>query len=310
MLKNILKSYLRTTNWTKILLFICLLLFLVLLFNNNFKKSKGIEGFEQNDKFVFKTGNDVYDNFYATVYDYLVFNNLKDDYEVGEIIKQTHPTTSSKILDIGCSTGNQIANIGSKGYDVLGIDISPSMIKIAKENYPKYKFEVKDAMNQSIFQPNTFTHIICMYFTIYYFKDRQKVLQNIYNWLTPNGKFVVHLVDRKMFDPILPPGNPMLLVSPQRYAKKRITTTKVKFEGFSYDSDFNLDENNNLATFTEKFKSDDGNKIRKNEHVLYMPEKEDIINEIQSIGFISDGIVDLINCQYEYQYLYIFSKPA
>ena len=54
---------------------------------------------------------------------------------------------------------------------------------------------------------------------------------------------------------------------------------------------------------------DDGSKTRKNEHILYMPEKEEIINEIQNIGFISEGIIDLINCQYEYQYLYIFSKP-
>ena len=37
--------------------------------------------------------------------------------------------------------------------------------------------------------------------------------------------------------------------------------------------------------------------------------KEEIINEIQNVGFISYGIVDLINCQYEYQYLYIFNKP-
>jgi hypothetical protein len=126
----------------------------------------------------------------------------------------------------------------------------------------------------------------------------------------PGGYFIVHLVDRKMFDPILPPGNPLLMVSPQRYAKERITTTKVKFDGFSYSAKFDLDENQDIAKFNEKFKMDDGSKSRKNEHILYMPEKEEIINEIQNVGFISYGIVDLINCQYEYQYLYIFTKPT
>lgn len=297
----------KTSNWTKILLFICLLLILVIFFNN-LKKNK--EGFEQNDKFVFKTGKEIYDDFYAQVYDFLVYNNLKDDYEIGEIINKTNPTSSSKLLDIGCGTGNHVANLGSKGYEIIGIDVSPSMIKEAKEKYPQYNFEIADAENSNTFQPNTFTHITCLYFTIYYFNNRRKILQNIYNWLMPGGYFIVHLVDRKMFDPILPPGNPLLLVSPQRYAKERITTTKVKFDGFSYDADFNLDENQNIAKFTEKFKSDDGNKIRKNEHILYMSEKEQIVNEIQNIGFISEGIIDLLNCQYEYQYLYIFVKPT
>jgi ubiquinone/menaquinone biosynthesis C-methylase UbiE len=309
MLKQIIKTYKKSSNWTKILLFLALLFIVVLFFKNMKSSNKVTEGFEQNDQFLFKSGNEIYDNFYAEVYDYLVYNTYKDDYEVGEIINKTTPTTSSKILDIGCGTGNQVANFGNKGYDILGIDISPSMIEKAKEKYPDYNFQVADATIGDKFVSNSFTHITCLYFTVYYFKNKRQLFQNIYNWLMPGGYFIVHLVDRKMFDPILPPGNPLLMVSPQRYAKERITTTKVKFDGFSYNAKFDLDENNNIAKFNEKFRMDDGSKSRKNEHILYMPEKEDIINEIQNIGFISYAIVDLINCQYEYQYLYVFTKP-
>lgn len=310
MLKQIIKTYKKSTNWTKILLFLSFLFIIVLLFKNVKSSDKVTEGFEQNDQFLFKTGNDVYDKFYAEIYDYLVYNNYKDDYEVGEIINKTTPTSSSKILDIGCGTGNQVVNFSSKGYEVLGIDISPSMINKAIEKYPNYNFKVADALNKDNFNSNTFTHITCLYFTIYYFQNKRQLLENIYRWLMPGGYFIVHLVDRKMFDPILPPGNPLLMVSPQRYAKERITTTKVKFDGFSYSAKFDLDENQDIAKFNEKFKMDDGSKSRKNEHILYMPEKEEIINEIQNVGFISYGIVDLINCQYEYQYLYIFTKPT
>ena len=308
MFKEIIKTYKKSSNWTKILLFLALLFVIAVFFKNN--KSKKVEGFEQNDAFLFKSGTSVYDDFYAEVYDYLVYNNYKDDYEVGEIINKTSPSSSSKILDIGCGTGNQVVNLGNNGYEVLGIDISPSMIKKAKEKYPEYNFQIADASNSNKFNSNVFTHITCLYFTIYYFEDKRQLLENIYNWLMPGGYFVVHLVDRKMFDPILPPGNPLLMISPQRYAKERITTTKVKFDGFSYSAKFDLDEENNLAKFNEKFKMDDGSKSRKNEHILFMPEKEDIVNEIQNVGFISEGIVDLINCQYEYQYLYIFKKPS
>ena len=60
------------------------------------------------------------------------------------------------------------------------------------------------------------------------------------NWLMPGGKLIVHLVDRDKFDPILPPGNPLYIVSPQKYAKERITKTKITFNEFLYNSNFNF----------------------------------------------------------------------
>jgi hypothetical protein len=125
----------------------------------------------------------------------------------------------------------------------------------------------------------------------------------------PGGFLIVHLVDRDRFDPILPPGNPLLYVSPQRYAKERITSTKVKFTDFSYSADFQFDNQNDKALFIEKFKNDSDGKVRKNEHTLYMPDAQEIVDEAQGCGFIVHAKADLLHCQYEYQYLYVFIKP-
>ena len=301
-------SYNKSSLWCKILILISLLLLLVLVFKG-LNKNRGKEGFEQQDQFLIKNGTEIYDDFYANIYDYLVFNNIKDDYEIGFIINSAKPSSRSKILDIGCGTGHHVASIGSKGLDVIGIDISPSMINKAKENFPDYKFEVGDAKNGTLFQPDSFTHILCMYFTIYYFQDKTQFFNNCFKWLMPGGYLIVHLVDRDRFDPILPPGNPLLYVSPQRYAKERITSTKVKFTDFSYSADFKLDEKNDKALFVEKFKDDNTGKVRKNEHIMYMSDFEEIVDEAQSCGFIVEGKADLLQCQYEYQYLYIFVKP-
>jgi hypothetical protein len=100
-----------------------------------------------------------------------------------------------------------------------------------------------------------------------------------------------------------------MYVSPQRYAKERITSTKVKFTDFSYSADFKFDNGNNKAYFTEKIKNDGDGKVRKNEHILYMPDVQEIVDEAQASGFIVEGKIDLLQCQYEYQYLYIFVKP-
>jgi len=305
-IKSLGRAYAKSSLWCKLLIFIALLLMLVLMFKGF---NRNVEGFEQNDKFLIKSGSDVYDDFYADIYDYLVFNNLKDDYEVGFIINSASPSSQSKILDIGCGTGHHVALLGSKSLDVIGIDISPSMIAQAKKNFPDYNFKVADALNNSEFDPSSFTHIICMYFTIYYFKDKSQFFNNCFNWLMPGGYLIVHLVDRNKFDPILPPGNPLLYVSPQRYAKERITSTKVKFTDFSYSADFKLDEQNNKALFVEKFKNDSDGKVRKNEHTLYMNDIQEIVDEAQSCGFIVEAKEDLLKCQYEYQYLYVFVKP-
>ena len=309
-IKNIIKSlgtaYNKSSLWCKVLVFITLFLLIILVFKGFDKKR---EGFEQKDQFLIKSGPEIYDDFYADIYDYLVFNNLKNDYEVGEIINIASPSSNSKILDIGCGTGHHVSSLGSKGLDILGIDISPSMIKTAKKNYPDYNFKVADALNGNEFERDSFTHILCMYFTIYYFNDKTQFFNNCFNWLMPGGYLFVHLVDRDRFDPILPPGNPLLYVSPQRYAKERITSTKVKFTDFSYSADFKFDNDNDKAYFIEKLKNDSDGKVRKNEHVLYMPEIQQIVDEAQSCGFIVEAKIDLLQCQYEYQYLYMFVKP-
>jgi SAM-dependent methyltransferase len=246
-------------------------------------------------------------HFYSDIYDHLVYNNLKDDYEIGEIINKTGPTVKSKILDVGCGTGHQVANLASKGFHVVGIDLSESMIKKCKEKYPKYNYQRSDVLDTFSFQPSTFTHIMCMYFTIYYIKNKTQFFDNCMKWLVPGGYLIIHLVDPEKFDPILPPGNPLMYVSPQKYAKKRITQTTIKFNDFTYKSKFDLKENEE-AVFSEKIIFDKNGYVRKNEHKMYMPNLKDMADFAQNSGFVLQSIIDLVNCQYEYQYLYIFTK--
>ena len=56
-------------------------------------------------------------------------------------------------------------------------------------------------------------------------------------------------------------------------------------------------------------KNDSDGKVRKNEHTLYMPDAQEIVDQAQGCGFILDAKIDLLQCQYEYQYLYVFVKP-
>jgi SAM-dependent methyltransferase len=307
-LKSIKNFYLKTSNWGKILFFVLLLLLVIAIFKPMQFQRK--EGFEQNESFLLKSNDDLYDNFYASIYDELVFNNLKDDYEVGEIINKTGVSSQSIILDIGSGTGHHVAKLAEKGFNAVGVDKSSDMVDKANETFPNYKFFNGDVMNPALLNKNTFTHILCLYFTIYYMKDKNLFFQNCMNWLKPGGYLVVHLVERKNFDPILPPGNQLLVVSPQKHASERVTQTKITFNNnTAYESNFVLDETKNLAIFEEKFKNNETGKVRKNEHVLYMESDEDILTMAQNNGFLLQGKIDLTSVAYEYQYLYILVKP-
>lgn len=305
-LKSVTNFYNKLSPFGKILIFLALLLSVIVMFKTITPVK---EGMVNDYKVLFKQGDAVYDDFYAGIYDYLVFSSVRNDYEVGILMNAGNPIQSSVIADIGSGTGHQVDLIRQKNLNVVGIDISPSMVEAAKKKYPQGNFRVGDALENKLFKMDSLTHILCLYFTIYYMKDKQRFFDNAMYWLMPGGFLIVHLVDRETFDPILPPGNPLYIVSPQKYAKERITSTKVTFEDFVYTSDFKLDKDNDSATFDEKFKFNDG-KVRKQQQVLYMEDTSEIVNKAQNSGFILHSKVDMVKCGYESQYLYVFIKPS
>lgn len=314
MVSKIAQLYSKMSNWGKVLLFSILFIVVVSILNRILpsKRNNGtVEGFTQDAEFKSNTDiANIYDDFYASIYDHLVYNEVKNDYEIGEIVDKTHITEDSRVLDIGSGTGRHVGEFMAQNISAEGIDISPNMVAKAKENYPTATFKVGDIMDKSVYGPAQFTHITCLYFTIYYFQDKSTFFRNCIYFLQPGGYLIIHLANRDKFDPILPPGNPLVAISPQRYAKERITNTKIKFNDFDYESNFKVDKETNSATFVEKFKSDINGHVRKNEHTFFMESQEAILKQAQNVGFILDSKIDLLKVAYEYQYLYILVKPS
>lgn len=308
----VIQYYNKLSNWGKILLFSIIFIVVISLLNNIMPQKPRVEGFTQKEEFTTKTDvSGIYDDFYANIYDYLVYNEVKNEYEIGEIVSKTHITQDSRVLDVGSGTGRHVGEmITQHNISAEGIDISPQMVAKSKENYPTATFKLGDIMDKSVYHPGQFTHIMCLYFTIYYMKDKALFFRNCLTLLKPGGYLIIHLANRDKFDPILPPGNPLVAISPQRYAKERITTTKIKFNDFQYDSRFEVDKPTNSATFVEKFKSDIDGHVRTNEHSFYMETQDAILKQAQNEGFILDSKIDLLKVAYEYQYLYILVKHS
>jgi len=306
MFSKTIKTLKKLSIWTKILFIMVTILFITILVN----KYKPIqEGFYQREKYILKQNTDIYDSFYASIYGDLFDNSIKNTFEINEISRTTNLGKNSAVLDIGSGLGNHVHSLTKKAKSCVGIDNSISMINAAKQKFNTCDFKHANVLDFMTFQANSFTHITCLYFTIYYIKDKVNVFKNCYDWLSPGGFLILHLVNRDKFDPILDVANPLHIVSLQRYAPKRITSSNVKFTGFDYKADFALDKPRNLAEFNETFKDNKTNHVRANKHTLYMDTQKHILSLAKNVGFILKGKIDLIGCQYEYQYLYIMYKP-
>ena len=289
---------------------IILLAIAFVVFSVYHKSRPVVEGFAQNEKFVSKEGDDVYDAFYASIYDVLLSNNVKTHYEIGEIIKSTGMQTSSKVLDIGSRTGDVVQKLNTKNIKAIGIDKHSSLVNFAKKKHEENDYRTLNPMSSIIFPESYFTHVMALNFMIYTVENKQTFLQNCYMWLKPGGYLALHLVNRDRFDPILSASNPISFVSPQKYAKKRITNSVIKFENFSYTANYEPDNANDKAYFHEKVVDDKTNNVRKNKHILYMPTQETILTKAKNVGFIMKSKIDLVHCEYEYQYVYVLYKPS
>lgn len=92
----------------------------------------------------------------------------------------------SKVLEIGCGTGF-LLNATEPSYG-LGIDFSPSMIRIAEEKYPQLHFKVMDAEALSL--EEKFDYIIISD-TLGYLEDIQQAFRELKKVVHPGTRILI-----------------------------------------------------------------------------------------------------------------------
>ena len=291
------------------ILFICLLYFVLKDKINS--KIQHVEGFKQNQKVVVYNNNNLYDKFYSEVYDVLFQNDNKNVYELEKIIHYTKMNKTSNVLDVGSGVGFHVNYLNKKGIPSVGMDLSKHMINKANKLYPGNKFQYGDILKlldiDLIEREDKFSHILMLYFTIYYVDNKRLLFENCFNSLKKGGYMVIHLVDKNNFDPIINSGNPLKFVDVQSVAKKRITSSVVKFKKFTYKANFSVDSND-ICKFVETFINEQNDK-RINKHTLYMNTQKSILAVAKSVGFRLKTQINLSGVNYKNQYIYVLYKP-
>lgn len=94
----------------------------------------------------------------------------------------------AKILDAGCGFGRDSKVFFDRKYDVTGVDLSKSLLKIAKEKYPQINF-VKANLLKLPFENKSFDGVWAHASLVHFEKDNEikKVLDEFNRVLKPNG---------------------------------------------------------------------------------------------------------------------------
>ena len=254
---------------------------------------------------------DIYDDFYAKIYDTLFSTPERISFEKTNIEQYAlagFPVSETKLLDMCCGTSPHSEWLCKTEIDLVGIDTSEAMLKKARTHCPRARFYRGDVTRAEAFPPKTFSHAMLLYFSVYQFRNPKMVFDNLYAWMKPGGVIVVHLVNPDKFDPILDAASPFAMFSLQKYSKERVLDSEVVFDQFSYKSRFVKEREE--ATFEETitFNEPTDHKYREHKHRLYMPSVDAMLDIVQSSGFSRHEMVDMTPAGYEYQYLVFFTK--
>jgi len=103
--------------------------------------------------------------------------------------------TPRKTIDLGCGTGNYAIYLASRGFNVTGIDISPTAIKIAKEKAKKKgttcNFLVANVLGDLSELKETFDFAYDWELLHHIFPEqRNRYVENVYKLLNPRGKYL------------------------------------------------------------------------------------------------------------------------
>ena len=113
---KIYKKLNKSSMWTKVLLFLSVLLIALLIT----KTKTNMEGFTQSRDFIMKTNDNLYDDFYCQIYDEILYDKTKNDFELREITR-LYKDEMKSVLDIGSGTGRHVKSFSNMKIKAKGI---------------------------------------------------------------------------------------------------------------------------------------------------------------------------------------------
>jgi SAM-dependent methyltransferase len=111
---------------------------------------------------------------------------------VGPLLDGLHP--ESRIIDIGCGPGvPTAAQLDAAGHRVVGVDISPRQVALARSEVPGAEFVAADILDLH-FDPGSFDAAIALFSLTHVPRGRYpELFARLHSWLVTGGIFLASL---------------------------------------------------------------------------------------------------------------------
>ena len=114
---------------------------------------------------------------------------------IDEIIKRNATLDTSLVLDLACGTGSMSVELSKKGYDVIGVDLSPEMLMEARDKAYDEEQSIL-FLNQNMCELDLYGTVdatVCCLDSLNYLtdeKDLKKALALVNNFMNDGGLFI------------------------------------------------------------------------------------------------------------------------
>jgi len=108
-----------------------------------------------------------------------------------------------KILDLCCGVGRHSIELAKRGYDVTGVDLTEHYLEKGKKKAEETELDiefVKEDMREFKRQEG-FDVVLNLFTSFGFFEDEDenmRVLENVYDSLRPNGKFILDVMGKEI----------------------------------------------------------------------------------------------------------------
>lgn len=114
--------------------------------------------------------------------------NERNDAVITKILDNSGICEGTRVLDVACGTGVLFPDYISRKAIVTGIDISPEMVKKAKEKFPQIKIICGDAES---FSSGEEFDAVMIYNAFPHFPNPEKLIENLAKLLKNGGRISI-----------------------------------------------------------------------------------------------------------------------
>lgn len=104
-----------------------------------------------------------------------------------EVLSLLQPRPGERILDMGCGTGDLMAQIAAAGAFPTGIDLSEEMVRQAREKYPELSIQAENACH---YRTDVRFDAVFSHAALHWIKDAPAVARSIWLALREGGRLV------------------------------------------------------------------------------------------------------------------------